>query len=554
MTNCEFKDAASGFDSSLAKLVSAETFGANLRPLQVEARRRWNELARAKVFTMVSGAGAGKTLVFLLRALEIVVRGGAAIVLAPLRNLCAEHFRTFIREVGALVPVVKIVGGDEVRVPHRGAIVITTPEKWLRSFAGERCDLLVIDEAHLLFDRHRGPQIALCLEKYRRLDPARLIAVTSERRVAERIERKFDRAGRLEVVDAPRREVTMVAPDEGENANDVVRRLIAKHEGERIVVFVGTVASARKLADDLEGAAFHSGLTEDERARILADFESGANGILASTTSLQFGVNIEADVAIVRDLFVGRGTKLTDSDISHLLGRAGRGAKRGAGYVVDREKGTWSKERELSVRRYNARYERQALLRGVLDCLRLDCDPAEYFELLDAQETAIDGSSVFDELVYMDLIEKRGAVYKLTAVGEAACESYLQPRTAAGLYRYVRASRKGNCPEVEKLSISDRAAIVLMALSADSRIKSAGSRRDAIDIERKSMHEHLKILSTLCPGLVHKNPGAKVAKSKALAESFVRGNLPSSGETSVLIRQGLRLLERISATSPGASQ
>ena len=342
---------------------------------------------------------SGKTALAELAICRTLSQGGTALFVAPLRALTNEKETEWARfeDLGYSVYVVT---GERDLSPRRAAradILVMTPEKAdsaTRKHDSPRyefvtdVDLCVIDEVHLLDSDRRGAVLEVTISRLRRLCDPRVVALSATMPNVEDVARWLD---------APQectfrfgdsyRPVPLHASVEtyahGENAfADKYRRLYRAldlaqphvEDGGQALVFVSsrqdTVRAAEKARDvvaerDVEmgargdydwhtevrelddgtlansvvdGVGFHhAGLSRADKNRVEAWFKEGKIGILFSTSTLAWGVNLPARCVVIRD------TKLHDPlegevdmsplDVLQMLGRAGRPGYDDAGYA-----------------------------------------------------------------------------------------------------------------------------------------------------------------------------------------------------------------------------
>ena len=90
----------------------------------------------------------------------------------------------------------------------------------------------------------------------------------------------------------------LIAYSEGKRA--AVREILARHAGERALVFTADNATAYTIARELLVMPVTHEITRTERARVLAKFESGEISVLVSSQVLDEGLDVpDADLAII---------------------------------------------------------------------------------------------------------------------------------------------------------------------------------------------------------------------------------------------------------------
>ena len=321
-----------------------------LRWYQQHALTRWEAADRRGVIVLPTGAG--KTLV----ALAAIARLGlSALVLVPTRVLLEQ----WARALAAVWPhpVGRLGDGDHsvlpITVATYASAIVAAPR------IGDRFGVVVVDEAHHVgawcpvevlemlpaaarlgltatppdtpeLAEHVGPVVySVAIEELSgdALAPFDLhtvaIALTSEERLRYRALRSrfastfaeharatgdpgwnaFVRAaarsqeGRA-ALDAWRSYRGLIAYSEGKRA--AVRAILARHAGERTLVFTADTATTYAIARDLLVVPITHEIGRAERAQVLTRFREGAISVLVSAQVLDEGLDVpDADIAII---------------------------------------------------------------------------------------------------------------------------------------------------------------------------------------------------------------------------------------------------------------
>ncbi|MFB6164418.1 MAG: DEAD/DEAH box helicase [Haloarculaceae archaeon] len=342
---------------------------------------------------------SGKTALAEVAICRVLKSGGTALFLAPLRALTNEKESEWERfeDLGYSVYVVTGERDLNPRRAERADILVMTPEKAdsaTRKHDSPRygfvtdVDCCIIDEVHLLDSDRRGSVLEVTISRLRRLCDPRIVALSATMPniddVAEWLDATpettfaFGESYRPVPLEAGVKTYT-----HGENAfADKYRRLYRaldlaephlREEGQSLV-FVSsrqdTVQAAKKTRDELaerdvpmgargdydfhteaqelnnetlrqsvlDGVGFHhAGLSKGDKELVERWFREGTLGILFSTSTLAWGVNLPARCVVIRD------TKLHDPlegevdmsplDVLQMLGRAGRPGYDDRGYA-----------------------------------------------------------------------------------------------------------------------------------------------------------------------------------------------------------------------------
>ncbi|MFD1586740.1 DEAD/DEAH box helicase [Halorientalis brevis] len=342
---------------------------------------------------------SGKTALAEAAICRAIDDDGTALFLAPLRALTNEKESEWERfeELGYSVYVVTGERDLNPRRAERADILVMTPEKAdsaTRKHDSPRygfitdVDTCIIDEVHLLDSDKRGSVLEVTISRLRRLCDPRVVALSATMPniddVADWLDATPDTTFAFGEDYRPvPLEAGVKTYTHGENAfADKYRRLYRamdlvephlREEGQGLV-FVSsrqdTVQAAKKARDEiaerdvpmgargdydfhqeaqevnnetlrqsvLDGVGFHhAGLSKGDKELVEKWFREGTLGLLFSTSTLAWGVNLPARCVVIRD------TKLHDPlegevdmsplDVLQMLGRAGRPGYDDRGYA-----------------------------------------------------------------------------------------------------------------------------------------------------------------------------------------------------------------------------
>lgn len=383
-------------DDRWSKIVAILTRGRSLRPVQRLALEDARVLDSRQHLVVCAPTNSGKSLVGYLILVGALLQGRRAVLLEPLRALAQEQADELSELLAGLAPKilprapkVRISTGDyrlegelpSDAPPGEGEVIVATPERLdaiLRNPANapwiESIGAVVIDEAHLLSDRKRGPTLELLAASMLSLpSPPRLALLSATVGEPERL---IDWLKPCQLVTSPARTplkkqvLALEAEDDADEVLTTELRTVFSDPTTAAIVFVyrrsSTETLATKLASNLCSTvqAYHSGQSAAERARIRERFHNGSCRCVVTTTALAMGVNLPATHVFVRDTtFFGFG-RLRSDELLQIVGRAGRGDRHGVGTVLVRASDDWKPE-ELA----------DALRRELLPPLRSSFDP-----------------------------------------------------------------------------------------------------------------------------------------------------------------------------------
>jgi superfamily II DNA/RNA helicase len=305
-----------------------------------------------------SPTGSGKTLAFSVPIVERTAGSNArpgALVLVPTRELAiqvAADIRPLAKAKGLRVEVVYGGApiGAQIKKARDAHILVATPGR-LHDLMDRRAvrlndvRILVLDEADRMLDMGFKPQVDRILRTVPDNRQTMLFSATFDGAVAE-----LARAYTVKAV-----HVRAEAPAEAQRgevdhhfvavtAEDKLDRLVEHLRADRglALVFVRTKHGADKLARKLErqhnikAVAMHGNLSQSQRERALAQFESGRVSTLVATDVAARGLDVD-DITHVINFDPPQG----DNDYVHRVGRTGRAGRSGTGvtFVLPDQRG-----------------------------------------------------------------------------------------------------------------------------------------------------------------------------------------------------------------------
>jgi ATP-dependent RNA helicase RhlE len=295
-----------------------------------------------------SPTGSGKTLAFGLPIVERTAgaNGGrpTALVLVPTRELAtqvAADLRPLAEAKGLRIATVYggVALGPQAKKAKGAHVLVATPgrlhdllERRLVVLDGVR--ILVLDEADRMLDMGFKPQVDRILRTVPSNRQTMLFSATFDGAVAELARNYTDNASRFRAeLPAEKRSGDIEHTFVPVTAEDKLDRLVEHLNAERglALVFVRTKHGADKLArklarHDITAAPMHGNLSQNQRERALARFESGRVTTLVATDVAARGLDVD-DITHVINFDPPHG----DDDYVHRVGRTGRAGRSGTG-------------------------------------------------------------------------------------------------------------------------------------------------------------------------------------------------------------------------------
>ncbi len=358
-----------------------------LNPVQTEAAPY--VLQRSENLLIGTETGTGKTLLAEMAFWSLLSKSEhtKALYIAPMRAITMEKEHDWQKFVAAGMPVYKITGDEETvdeDKARKARIILTTGEKWdsLTRKPGRfpfvrKIDLITLDEVHIIDEETRGPTTEVLLARLRRTLPkARIIGLSATMRNVEELAAwlngEFYKNATYrpipltiafqEIPDARYYNISEQAKDK--IVLDSVQILLSEETGTgkrgKILIFTGSrrkaeetaakiaaaikllpnpykcLASNHKLRSLMEqGVGFiHAGLSASDRKMVVNAFDEGPIDVLASTTSLAWGVNVAARTVIIRDIRIGMEKEIDFIGLKQMIGRAGRLGRENVAYAI----------------------------------------------------------------------------------------------------------------------------------------------------------------------------------------------------------------------------
>ena len=295
-----------------------------------------------------SPTGSGKTLAFGLPLVERTAGANArpaALVLVPTREL-ALQVTADLQPLAAArgLKVATVYGGApigaQIDKARRAHVLVATPGRLFdlierRAVRLGDVRVLVLDEADRMLDMGFKPQVDRILRSVPDNRQTLLFSATFDGAVAE-LARAYtvNPSHVLGVLPAGAERGEVEHAFLAVTSEDKLERLVEQLRAERglALVFVRTKHGADKLARKLErqhripAVAMHGNLSQNQRERALAQFESGRVPTLVATDVAARGLDVD-DITHVINYDPPHG----DDDYVHRIGRTGRAGRNGNG-------------------------------------------------------------------------------------------------------------------------------------------------------------------------------------------------------------------------------
>lgn len=296
-----------------------------------------------------SQTGSGKTLAFavpIVDRLDPEERGPAALVLVPTRELAVQVFEDFgdIAKVNDLRVAVAYGGvglQPQARSAPRSHILIATPGRLedLATRGMVRLDavrILVLDEADRMLDMGFQPQVDRIVRRLTRARQTMFFSATLDGRVG-RLASSYTKDAVLHEIDSDKPTVDEVVHAfkhvSKEGKVDTLVELLG-NDREHVLVFVRTKRGAARLAAKLRerrvsAVAMHGDLTQSQRERSWAMFQSGRANVLIATDVAARGLDHDSISHVINF-----DPPEDETAYVHRIGRTARAGRSGSGITL----------------------------------------------------------------------------------------------------------------------------------------------------------------------------------------------------------------------------
>ncbi|CDR12951.1 DEAD/DEAH box helicase [Streptomyces iranensis] len=316
-------------------------------PFPIQAATLPNALAGRDVLGR-GRTGSGKTLAFGLPLLARTAGRRAepkqplALILVPTRELAQQVTEALVPYAEALrLRMATVVGGMSIgrqaaALRHGAEVVVATPGRLHDLIERRACRLgrvgiTVLDEADQMCDMGFLPQVTEVLDQVHPDGQRLLFSATLDRDV-DHLVRRYLHDPVVRSVDPSARAVTTMdhhvlvvhGPD-----RYAVTTEIAARDG-RVLLFLDTKHAVDQLtrhlrASGVHAAALHSGKSQPQRTRTLAQFKNGQITVLVATNVAARGLHVD-DL----DLVVNVDPPTDPKDYVHRAGRTARAGESGS--------------------------------------------------------------------------------------------------------------------------------------------------------------------------------------------------------------------------------
>ena len=418
-------------------------------------------LLHGKDLLVVAATASGKTFIGEMAGLKNYLEGrGRMLFLVPLVALANQKYERFTERYAKFAKTGLLTGVSRLNLPEtrkigdrnpQAPIIVGTYEgvdNMIRS--GQRMAnvaTVIIDEVQMLEDPERGHRLDGLVARLKYLCPqAQFLylsaTIGSPKTLAKKLNcqlvRYDDRPVALEryLLFVERKQKI---PTIKQLTTEEYKRTSSKGFRGQTIIFTNARARCHTIADALgmRAAAYHAGLTSQERRDVETRFSQGKLMAVVTTAALGAGVDFPASQVIFDALAMGRDW-LSVQEFNQMAGRAGRPDFHDLGKVVllAEPGGSYSRENPFTEEEMALR-----LLKGVMEEVAPEHDIEQSSEEYVANAVACHGEEadiaritammvgtvepVLPDLIAHRLVQKKGTRLELSPLARVMAEHFI---------------------------------------------------------------------------------------------------------------------------------
>jgi len=418
-------------------------------------------LLHGKDLLVVAATASGKTFIGEMAGIKNYLEGrGRMLFLVPLVALANQKYERFTERYGKIAKTGLLTGVSRLNLPETRKVGDRNPQSPIIVGTYEGVDTMirrgqkmaniatvVIDEVQMLEDADRGHRLDGMIARLKYLAPqAQFLylsaTIGSPKTLAKKLNcslvRYAERPVGLEryLLFLERKQKI---PTIKQMTTEEYKRTSSKGFRGQTIIFTNARARCHTIADALgmRAAAYHAGLSSQERREVETKFLGGKLMAVVTTAALGAGVDFPASQVIFDALAMGRDW-LSVQEFNQMAGRAGRPDFHDLGRVVllAEPGGTYSRENPFTEEEVAIR-----LLKGEMEEVAPEHDFEKSSEEYVANAVACNGEiadldrinnmmvgstePVLPELVAHRLVEKQGSRLVMTPLAKVMAEHFI---------------------------------------------------------------------------------------------------------------------------------
>ncbi len=418
-------------------------------------------LLHGKDLLVVAATASGKTFIGEMAGIKNYLEGrGRMLFLVPLVALANQKYERFTERYGKFAKTGLLTGVSRLNLPETRKVGDRNPQSPIIVGTYEGVDnmircgqkmaniaTVVIDEVQMLEDADRGHRLDGMIARLKYLAPqAQFLYLSATIGSPKILARKLN----CSLVQYAERPVGLERyllflerkqkiPTIKQMTTEEYKRTSSKGFRGQTIIFTNARARCHTIADALgmRAAAYHAGLSSQERRDVESKFLGGKLMAVVTTAALGAGVDFPASQVIFDSLAMGRDW-LSVQEFNQMAGRAGRPDFHDLGRVVILAEpgGTYSRENPFTEEEVAIR-----LLKGEMEEVAPEHDFEKSSEEYVANAVACNGEEadlnringmmvgsmepVLPELVAHRLVEKQGSRLIMTPLAKVMAEHFI---------------------------------------------------------------------------------------------------------------------------------
>ena len=434
-------------------------------------------LLYGKDLLVVAATASGKTFIGEMAGIKNYLEGrGRMLFLVPLVALANQKYERFTERYGKFAKTGLLTGVSRLNLPEtrkvgdrnpQAPIIVGTYEgvdNMIR--CGQRMQniaTVVIDEVQMLEDRDRGHRLDGMIARLKYLAPQAQFLYLSATIGSPRVLAKKLNCTLVQYAERPvglERYLLFVErkqkiPTIKQMTTEEYKRTSSKGYRGQTIIFTNARARCHTIADALgmRAAAYHAGLSAQERRDVESRFLQGKLMAVVTTAALGAGVDFPALQVIFDALAMGRDW-LSVQEFNQMAGRAGRPDYHDLGRVVILAEpgGSYSRENPFTEEEVAIR-----LLKGEMEEVAPEHDFEQSSEEYVANAVACGGEEadlnrinsmmvgsmepVLPELISHRLVEKHGTKLVMTPLARVMAEHFIGMERLLEIIRLTKAMK-----------------------------------------------------------------------------------------------------------------
>jgi len=434
-------------------------------------------LLYGKDLLVVAATASGKTFIGEMAGIKNYLEGrGRMLFLVPLVALANQKYERFTERYGKFAKTGLLTGVSRLNLPEtrkvgdrnpQAPIIVGTYEgvdNMIR--CGQRMQniaTVVIDEVQMLEDRDRGHRLDGMIARLKYLAPQAQFLYLSATIGSPRVLAKKLNCTLVQYAERPvglERYLLFVErkqkiPTIKQMTTEEYKRTSSKGYRGQTIIFTNARARCHTIADALgmRAAAYHAGLSAQERRDVESRFLQGKLMAVVTTAALGAGVDFPASQVIFDALAMGRDW-LSVQEFNQMAGRAGRPDYHDLGRVVILAEpgGSYSRENPFTEEEVAIR-----LLKGEMEEVAPEHDFEQSSEEYVANAVACGGEEadlnrinsmmvgsmepVLPELISHRLVEKHGTKLVMTPLARVMAEHFIGMERLLEIIRLTKAMK-----------------------------------------------------------------------------------------------------------------